>query len=300
MEFRSYQEKAEQTDHTPGEGEFRTALQVLALQSKVGELSSNFKKYYRRQKTKTNLQNSISKNLGDILWYISSIATSSKLDLEDVAEENLEKLKRRFGVIEPSLFDPLEARISRLHERFPASMRFTFHSFQDLTNQTVMQVSVFGPSGEPLGDTIDDNEYVEDGYRYHDALHICFMTFIGWSPVMRKLLGIKRKTSEVLDRVEDGAKARDIEEALTKYIFNYIKDNDFLADITEIDSDLIDSIPSMIGDREAAWLSEAQWEIAILTGAKLMRRLMAHKGGLLSCDMKKPNVSFSPLPSLGT
>ena len=59
MDMRDYQILAKETDHTPGEGEFRIAIQVLALQSKVGELSSNFKKYYRKQKTRAALHASI-------------------------------------------------------------------------------------------------------------------------------------------------------------------------------------------------------------------------------------------------
>ena len=111
---------------------------------------------------------------------------------------------------------------------------------------------------------------------------------------MRKLLGIKRKSSETLDRVEDGAKARDIEESITKHIFNYIKKNDFLEGITDVDSDLIDAIPEMIGDREAAWLSEAHWNTAILASARIMKQLIGHKGGRVICNLTDASVEFEP------
>ena len=42
------------------------------------------------------------------------------------------------------------------------------------------------------------------------------MACLRWSPVFRKLLAKKRKHDATTDRVEDGAKARDIEEALNR------------------------------------------------------------------------------------
>lgn len=38
----------------------------------------------------------IKKELGDVLWYVAAVATVYKLDLEDIAVANLEKLKKRY------------------------------------------------------------------------------------------------------------------------------------------------------------------------------------------------------------
>jgi len=37
----------------------------------------------------------IKKELGDVLWYLAQISTELKIDFEDVAKNNLEKLKSR-------------------------------------------------------------------------------------------------------------------------------------------------------------------------------------------------------------
>ncbi|MFM2411642.1 MAG: hypothetical protein RL481_2470, partial [Pseudomonadota bacterium] len=85
MDFDEYQELAKLTDQTPGNGEFKTALQVLALQSKVGDLSALFKKFFRKQMTSRALGNSIERAIGDILWYLVAVANSRSLSMTEVA-----------------------------------------------------------------------------------------------------------------------------------------------------------------------------------------------------------------------
>jgi NTP pyrophosphatase (non-canonical NTP hydrolase) len=292
MEFDEYQELAKLTDQTPGDGEFKTALQVLALQSKVGDLSAFFKKYFRKQMTPRALGNSMERAIGDILWYLVAVANSRNLSMNEIARLNLVRTQKRYGEVEPTLFDPRRARLDSLRESFPQELTFEFHCFEDLTGRKIMQVRVIGPDGQPVGDDIDDNEYKEDHYRYHDALHIAFMTFIGWSPVMRKLLSVKRKSSETLDRIEDGAKARDIEEALSRQIFQYYLENDFLEGVAEVDTDILTQIPAFLGDRESAWVAEGGWEQAILEAAKLLRQLIKNHGGRVIANLKQQTVRY--------
>jgi NTP pyrophosphatase (non-canonical NTP hydrolase) len=37
----------------------------------------------------------LARELGDVLWYLSQLATEADLDLEEIAEDNLEKLLSR-------------------------------------------------------------------------------------------------------------------------------------------------------------------------------------------------------------
>ena len=292
MDFDEYQRLAKFTDQTPGDGEFKTAIQVLALQSKVGDLAGLFKKFFRKQTSARALENAVERSLGDILWYLVAIANSRNLSFEEIAEHNLVRVGRRYGETEPNLFDPGRARIEALRESFPPELTFDFLCFPDLLGRKIMQVRVLGPDGSPIGDDIDDNEYNEDHYRYHDALHIAFMTFIGWSPVMRKLLSVKRKSSERLDRIEDGAKAQNTEEALARKIFQYFIENDFLKGVEEVDTDLLTEIPGFLGDRESTWVAEAGWEQAILEGARLIRELIKNEGGRVVADLKSRTVRY--------
>jgi len=38
----------------------------------------------------------IAEELGDILWYIAALATTLKLDLGEIAQQNIKKLKKRY------------------------------------------------------------------------------------------------------------------------------------------------------------------------------------------------------------
>jgi len=70
---------------------------VLGLCGEAGEVAEKVKKVYRdkggiiTEDTKQELK----KELGDVLWYISTIARDLDLTLEEVAQGNIEKLTSR-------------------------------------------------------------------------------------------------------------------------------------------------------------------------------------------------------------
>jgi len=64
-----------------------------------------------------------------------------------------------------------------------------------------------------LGNVLGDNAHDDDGYGWHDAFHLAHMAVLGWSPVIRGLLGRTRKEDPATDDVEDGGRAIAIEEA---------------------------------------------------------------------------------------
>lgn len=72
----------------------------------VGELQGKIKKLIRDSGgvITPELIKPISKELGDVLWYVSEMATQLGLQLDEIAEENLSKLKSRKerGVLEGS------------------------------------------------------------------------------------------------------------------------------------------------------------------------------------------------------
>ena len=63
-----------------------------------------------------------------------------------------------------------------------------------------------------LGDDLTDNSYREDGYRFHDVMHLANVACLHWSPVLHALMKRKRKSNRRTDEVEDGARAMIFEE----------------------------------------------------------------------------------------
>ena len=80
-------------------GEISPALmdQVLGLVGESGEVAEKFKKLIRDKNGTLNTEdkNEIIKELGDVLWYITTIAHLLNSDLETVAKNNNEKLLSR-------------------------------------------------------------------------------------------------------------------------------------------------------------------------------------------------------------
>ena len=69
-----------------------------------------------------------------------------------------------------------------------------------------------------LGEKLTNNSIIDDGYRFHDAFHIGIMAKLGWSPVMRSLLGVKRRGNPRMDEIDDGGRAIAFEESLFDFI----------------------------------------------------------------------------------
>ena len=38
--------------------------------------------------------------------------------------------------------------------------------------------------GKEVGDVLNDNSYIQDGFRYHDIIHLSIFEVLNWSPVL--------------------------------------------------------------------------------------------------------------------
>ena len=97
-----YQELALSTALYPKElGLYYTAL---GLTGEAGEVAEKVKKMIRDNKSIEDCQIDIMNELGDVLWYIATCANEFGLTLEEIAENNVLKLKSRSerGVIHGS------------------------------------------------------------------------------------------------------------------------------------------------------------------------------------------------------
>lgn len=67
---------------------------ALSLAGEAGELSNKIKKYWRHGHSWNT--DDLKEELGDILWYVAVLASVLNTDLDDIAEENIQKLLRRY------------------------------------------------------------------------------------------------------------------------------------------------------------------------------------------------------------
>lgn len=96
MDFNEYQEKSRDTAIYPNKGK-NFIYPTLGLIGESGEVAEKMKKVIRDKggKISSDDRNEISKELGDILWYLAQMATELQLSLEDIADQNIEKLQSR-------------------------------------------------------------------------------------------------------------------------------------------------------------------------------------------------------------
>lgn len=103
MTFDEYQNKAHSTSMDTDIGGCRLTYPVLKLAGEAGEVAEKLGKIHRdSQGVVTGVARyELSKELGDVLWYIAEICTQLDLPLESVAKTNLLKLadRQRRGVI---------------------------------------------------------------------------------------------------------------------------------------------------------------------------------------------------------
>jgi len=96
MNFEEYQKKSRETAIYPDKGN-NFIYPVLGLVGEAGEVAEKIKKVLRDDEGIVGDQKKeeVKKELGDVLWYLSQIATEFNLSLSEIAQTNLEKLESR-------------------------------------------------------------------------------------------------------------------------------------------------------------------------------------------------------------
>ena len=143
-----------------------------------------------------------------------------------------------------------------------------------------------------LGDPLTDNSKFPNNYRYHDIFHLGHIAFLGWSPVMRDLMGLKRRSNDSILESEDRGRAQVAEEAVTLFIYNYAKGNTMLKESDRIDTDIIKTVKQLVTDLEVSIVSGYQWEITILESYKVYHLIVENNGGKVRVSPKERTLTY--------
>jgi NTP pyrophosphatase (non-canonical NTP hydrolase) len=95
VELSEYQRESRRTAEYPREAWL--AYPALGLAGEAGEVAEHAKKAIRDDAGKVSDERraAMSKELGDVLWYVAQLASELGIELEDIAAQNLEKLFSR-------------------------------------------------------------------------------------------------------------------------------------------------------------------------------------------------------------
>ena len=95
MELNKYQKWAEgMAKKDFGSREEEIFCWCLGLTGEAGDVASCVKKTFAHKK---NVKDGIRENLGDMMWYAAMICNFFGWDFSEVLEENMRKLKERYG-----------------------------------------------------------------------------------------------------------------------------------------------------------------------------------------------------------
>jgi len=296
LSFRDYQKQAVQTNRTRGDGLESIVVPLLGLAGEAGSLLSEYKKWLREGDRYRPFTDQVAEEIGDILWYLANIADKEGLDLQEIAQENLAKLADRFqpeGKATTLLFGGESYDSSYPdNERLPVSVVVQFREIE-VDGKRNLETTC---NGKPFGDSLTDNSHVDDGYRFHDVFHFAHAILLGWSPIVRRQLKLKRKSVPHIDEVEDGARAGVTEEAISAVVFGHAKDFSFFDGSDTVEFGLLRTIKQMTAPFEVRDKSLRHWEIAILQGYAVWRAMVANKGGVFIGDAQSRSIRYEPLP----
>jgi len=288
MELNEFQKRAQKFDQNPKDNEIKDfVIPHFGAIGEVGALIKQFKKRIRDGKSHTKYKDNIKEILGNLLWYISNVASKNKFTLEEIASANLIKISERWPgpdsiICVTAPFD----KLFKKSERFPDKL---IVDFKENAKRKRVQVLI---GQKKIGNHLTDNSYADDGYRYHDIFHLSHAAILGWSPVLRALLKRKRKSDPRVDEVEDGARAIIIEEIISHLVYDNAKDHKFYYGIKKVDHDLIKTIKSLVSWLEVKACTTAEWERAIIMGYGVFRKLHKNKGGRVLVSFKDRKVAY--------
>lgn len=267
----------------------RLIRQLILLAGETGR----FVDFYSRRRTALE-PSEVEGYLVPIMKSLFRAASAAGIELQDAAIENLHKTYDRWPPEGAKVYpDPLDERHEDQTEKLPRRLEIRIEQRRKRNKPYVFQTCYGINIGDPLTDNIRD----EDFYRFHDVFHYAYAAKIGWSPVTRALLKLKRKSDPETDEAEDGARAILIEEGLSTMVFNYAKDLRMFEGIGpgELSFELLKTVREFVAGYEVARTPLWLWEEAILDGYACFRFLRERKRGLVKIDMGAHSISMAAL-----
>ena len=231
----------------------------------------------------------LSGELVAILKALITAADAAGTELDCAARVNLEKVFSRYPV--DARYPPAFDLEMPLRERLPRRFEVRIEEHSDGSRTWVTQTC----NGRLLGDQLTDNKGRPDDYRFHDVFHVAYAVHLGWSPVLRRLMQVKRKSDPQIDENEDGARAAIIEEGVATYIFGQALERHLFDGLERLDFDLLKLAHGFVKGFEAERCAFWQWERAILDGFRVFRALKLARRGVVKADLDAHTLECEPL-----
>lgn len=93
MDFNRYQDLARRTQNNELSQAQKVHHALFGLASEVGEIHAIFQKFYQGHHIDTK---ELINEAGDALWFLAELCDWIGVGMDEVAEQNIEKLKKRY------------------------------------------------------------------------------------------------------------------------------------------------------------------------------------------------------------
>ncbi|MBL9184083.1 MAG: nucleoside triphosphate pyrophosphohydrolase family protein [Verrucomicrobiaceae bacterium] len=267
---------------SPESPEFESS--IINLAAKVGLLLNDF----NNGRISTN-RDTLSAHLVEVFRTLIEAANVASVSLDDAVRHNESKIYSRWPKqrVPTRLFDEGYDSLEQLPRRIE------MHIIEKKAGARTFVIQQC--NGINIGSQITDNKITHDDYRFHDAFHLAYAGILGWSPVLRGLFKLKRKSVPKIDEAQDGARAILIEEGISTLIFHRALRLKYFESITSLDYSLLKLIPEFVAGYEVEKCHLWEWEKAILEGFRVFRELRAKRRGIVTADLVNRAVHFSDL-----
>jgi NTP pyrophosphatase (non-canonical NTP hydrolase) len=226
------------------------------------------------------------RDLVEIFRGLILAADDAEVSLDEAAAFNIEKTLGRWP-IKLDWGQPYDDGFDA-DEQLPRRLEIVFREKTVGGKTYVIQSS----GGLNLGDRLTDNRPDADDYRFHDVFHLSYAAILGWSPVLRALLRVKRKSAPDIDEQQDGARAIIAEEGISNWIFAHGLRHKAFEGVDSLDFALLKTIREMVKGYEVESRPLWMWERAILEGFRVFRELQRHRGGTVSADLLEHTLAY--------
>lgn len=313
MNLQEYQRRTEQACDRAGELS-PVPVQGCQLAAAAGTVAAALVQGQHGLLTDTGYHEALRDGLADLLHRTVALASSVGLDLGEVAAGGVAALDDFDAACPPGIRAALPVFDAGYPEaeRFPRRLAVEFQEDTNPLGRRVvtatlksMQPPAAGPAAgagprprqpnDRLGDPLTDNAHQPDGYRFHDAIHLGFLTVLGWSPNLRALLRRKRKSAPIVDECEDGARAIFAEVGLAALLARLAETRIGFRRYHAVTRDVVHVARAVTAGLEVAQVPGWLWRQAIWQGFQAMGQLIMHGGGLLVADLDARTLTFQPI-----
>ncbi len=254
---------------------------LMRLAGEVGKLVADFSSGHL-----SDNHDALVNQMTQVLRSLIEASTAANVSLARAAHYNLEKIFDRWPI--SKVYPPLFDEQFDTDEQLPRRIEMEIFEREVAGKTYVFQRC----NGIFIGDRLTDNKLEEDDYRFHDVFHLAYASILGWSPVIRRLFKVKRKSNPKIDESEDGARAALIEEGVSTWIFNHAIRLNYFENLRTVDYGLLKAVRELVKGYEAESCPLWLWEEAVLKGYDVFRQLRKLRRGVVIADLKKRTLTF--------